>query len=157
MTRREPVTAKTGRDLGLGGVWADAPVVEWTDEEEQELQQAKAEGRWVSDGFVCYDACPDPLHKANLRAVMRENAERDIEAELHGLPGTRPSRPARGPSRDLTLTDVLAAIRKRHLRGADVTPPLIGGDLGYSGKTVRRVLGDYGTDWKAVRDHGRAP
>jgi hypothetical protein len=157
MSRDEARSGLTGKDLGLGGDWADVEVVEWTEADELTLQQAKRDGRWRSDGFGCYDACPDPQHKAYLRAVMLENAEREIEEELYGLPGVRERRPARGPSRDWTLTDIRQAIRKRHLRGADVTPELIGMDLGCSGRTVRRVLGDYDTEWKAVRGHGRVP
>ena len=46
MTRPEPVTAKTGRDLGLGEDWADIPIHDWTDEEEEALRQVEMEGRW---------------------------------------------------------------------------------------------------------------
>jgi hypothetical protein len=158
MTRREPVTAKTGRDLGLGDDWADVPVEDWTNEEEQALQQAKMEGRWVDvsifelgagrSGDVSHDTLEKGMAEAD--AFLRDMRDRQARPWLY--------EPGRS---DPTLLRILDKLDELNRRPRNSQRPPTQAALAHEAKIdVRQIqykLKEHRLKWRELRGYRHPP
>ena len=158
MTRREPVALKTERDLGLGEEWADIPVQDWTDEEEQALQQAKAEGRWAVPLMIkppegWSDDDWDSTLKKGLTeadAFLRDMRDRQVRPWLY--------EPGRSDPTLLRILDKLDELNRRPRNSQ--RPPAQAALAHEANIDVRQIqykLKEHGLKWQEIRGYRHPP
>jgi len=151
MTRPEPVTAKTGRDLGLGEDWADIPIHDWTDEEEEALRQVEMEGRWEAPLMI---KPPKGWSDEDWDSTLR-NGLTEADAFLRDV-RDRQARPwLYEPGRsDPTLERIRDKLDELNRRGRGVpSKQALALEASISTRQIERILKKYGLKWRETRGY----